>query len=96
MLTDAHPIIAAFGGMFLLMLFLNFIFEEREITWLSWLERPLAKVGKLDMIPVVVTGVALVLAAELLAHDDKISTVMVAGTLGTLLTGAVIGILVRP
>ena len=27
---EAHPAIAAFGGMFLLMLFLDFIFEERE------------------------------------------------------------------
>ena len=42
LLHEAHPAIAAFGGMFLLMLFLDFIFEEREITWLTWLERPLA------------------------------------------------------
>jgi uncharacterized protein len=82
LLTDAHPQIAAFGGAFLLMLFLNFIFEEREITWLSWLEKPLAKVGKLDMIPVVVTGIALILAAEVLAADDKVATVMVSGILG--------------
>ena len=40
LLKQAHPAIAAFGGMFLLMIFLDFIFEEREITWLSWLERP--------------------------------------------------------
>lgn len=32
LLTDAHPQIAAFGGMFLFMLFLGFIFEHREIT----------------------------------------------------------------
>lgn len=54
LLTDAHPQIAAFGGMFLALLFLNFIFAEREITWLSWLERPLARAGKLDMLSVVV------------------------------------------
>ncbi|NKY34462.1 DUF475 domain-containing protein, partial [Nocardia speluncae] len=34
LLTDAHPQIAAFGGMFLAMLFLNFILAERELTWL--------------------------------------------------------------
>ena len=45
LLTDAHPLIAAFGGMFLLMLFLTWLFEEREHTWLTWLERPLAKAG---------------------------------------------------
>ncbi|MHC5699897.1 DUF475 domain-containing protein [Streptomyces tirandamycinicus] len=45
LVTDAHPAIAAFGGMFLLMIFLEFILEDREIKWLAWLERPLAKLG---------------------------------------------------
>ena len=38
LVTDAHPAIAAFGGMFLLMIFLDFIFEDRDIKWLAWLE----------------------------------------------------------
>lgn len=82
LLTDAHPQIAAFGGMFLLLLFLNFIFEEREITWLSWLERPLGKLGKLDMLSVVVASIGLVLTAELIAADDKRATVLISGLLG--------------
>lgn len=82
LLTDAHPSIAAFGGAFLLLLFLNFIFEEREITWLNWLEKPLAKLGKLDMLSVVVTLVGIVLAAEFLAKDADRSTVLLAGILG--------------
>ena len=81
-LTAAKPQIASFGGMFLLMLFLKFIFEEREITWLSWLERPLARAGKLDQLAVVVAGVALVLAAEFLADDADRSTALLAGLLG--------------
>ncbi len=92
LLTDAHPQIAAFGGMFLLMLFLGFIFENREITWLSWLEKPLAKIGKLDQLAVVVAGLLLVLSAEFLADDDKISTVMVAGVLGMITYIAVNGL----
>ncbi|MFW0872376.1 DUF475 domain-containing protein [Rhodococcoides corynebacterioides] len=92
LITDAHPQIAAFGGMFLLMLFLGFVFEEREHTWLSWLEKPLAKAGKLDMLSVVVAGVGLVLAAEFLAEDDKISTVMVSGVLGMVTYIAVNGL----
>jgi hypothetical protein len=82
LLTDAHPQIAAFGGMFLLLLFLNFIFEEREITWLSWLERPLARLGKLDMLSVVVAAIGLILTAELIAKDAERATVLVAGLLG--------------
>ncbi|WP_378735047.1 DUF475 domain-containing protein [Nocardia brasiliensis] len=92
LLTDAHPQIAAFGGMFLLMLFLNFIFEEREITWLSWLERPLARIGKLDMLSVVVAGIGLVLTAELLTPDDERATVLLAGMLGMIIYIAVDGL----
>jgi uncharacterized protein len=82
LLHEAHPAIAAFGGMFLLMIFLEFVFEEREITWLSWLEKPLAKIGKLDQLAVVLALVALVVSAYTLAPDDKVSTVLVSGVLG--------------
>jgi uncharacterized protein len=89
-LNEAHPQIAAFGGMFLLMLFLDFIFEDRDIKWLTWLERPLARIGKLDQLAVVVGGVSLVLAAELLAEDPNI--VMVSGVLGMVTYIAVNGL----
>lgn len=82
LLREAHPAIAAFGGMFLLMLFLDFIFEEREITWLSWLERPLARIGKLDQLSVVISLVALIIAANALAPSGKASSVLVSGSLG--------------
>lgn len=80
LLNQAHPQIAAFGGMFLAMLFLDFIFEDREITWLSWLEKPLARIGRLDQLSVVVAGIALVVVAETLA--EKPATVLVAGICG--------------
>ena len=83
LLRAAHPAIAAFGGAFLLLLFLDFIFEEREVTWLSWLERPLARIGKLDQLAVVVTLALVVGAAYLFAPGDKIDTVLLAGVLGT-------------
>lgn len=83
-LTAAHPEIAAFGGMFLMMLFLNFIFSEREITWLSWLERPLGRAGKLDQLAVVVALGALVLASELLAPPEHQLVVLVAGAFGVM------------
>jgi hypothetical protein len=97
LLHQAHPAIAAFGGMFLLMIFLDFIFEEREITWLTWLERPLARIGKLDQLSVVIALAALAISAYTLgAHTDtrtadRISTVLISGILGLttyLLVGA--------
>ena len=82
LLTDAHPAIAGFGGMFLGMLFLDWLFEERETTWLSWLEKPLQRIGSLDQLSVVVAGIALVVAALTLAPEGKQSTVMISGLLG--------------
>lgn len=82
LLHQAHPAIAAFGGVFLLLLFLDFILEERELTWLTWLERPLARIGKLDQLSVVIALAALALSAYTLAPSDKVSTVLVSGVLG--------------
>lgn len=100
LVTGAHPAIAAFGGMFLLMIFLDFIFEERDITWLGWLEKPLARLGKLDMLSVAIALVALVIAATTVATGvpvhgghgtiDKAETVLLAGV-GGLITYLVVG-----
>jgi hypothetical protein len=88
LLKQAHPAIAAFGGMFLLMIFLDFMFEEREITWLTWLERPLARIGKLDQLSVVLgLGVLAIASYTVGNHADthqheRISTVLISGVLG--------------
>ena len=79
-LHQAHPQIAAFGAMFLLMLFLDFLFTERDHYWLTRLERPLAKLGHLDQASVIISAAALLAAAKTLA--DSPETVLVAGILG--------------
>ncbi|MBV6695986.1 DUF475 domain-containing protein [Kitasatospora aureofaciens] len=88
-LEAANPAIAAFGGIFLLMIFLDFAFEEKEHNWLSWIERPLERVGKLDAFSSVIALVALVLAANLFAGEHA-ETVLLAGVLG-LVTYLVVG-----
>ena len=80
-LTDAHPAIAAFGGIFLLMIFLDFLFEEREITWLTFIERPLAKVGKLDQVSTVLGLIVLIVAATTFAKDHA-EQVLISGAAG--------------
>jgi hypothetical protein len=82
LLHAAHPAIAAFGGVFLLMLFCDFIFKEHEITWMSWLERPLARIGKLDQLPIVVSLVAVSIAALKLAPAGQATTVLISGVFG--------------
>jgi hypothetical protein len=47
LLLDAQPGIAAFGGAFLLMIFLEFATAEHEHEWLAWIERPLRRIGEL-------------------------------------------------
>lgn len=99
LVTDAHPSIAAFGGMFLLMIFLDFIFEDRDIKWLAWLERPLAKLGKIDMLSACIALIVLVITSMTFAtqahqhggaHVDKAQTVLVSGILG-LITYMIVG-----
>ncbi|MDQ1045157.1 DUF475 domain-containing protein [Streptomyces sp. V4I2] len=99
LVTDAHPSIAAFGGMFLLMIFLDFIFEDRDIKWLGWLERPLAKLGKVDMLSVCIALVVLLISALTFAthahqhggtHVDKAETVLLSGV-GGLITYMIVG-----
>ena len=99
LVTDAHPAIAAFGGMFLLMIFLDFIFEERDIQWLRWIERPLAKLGKVDMLSVCIALIVLLITSITVAthahqhgggHVDKAQTVLLSGVAG-LITYLVVG-----
>ncbi|MFD6308027.1 DUF475 domain-containing protein, partial [Streptomyces sp. NPDC060223] len=99
LVTDAHPAIAAFGGMFLLMIFLDFIFEDRDIKWLGWIERPLAKLGKVDMLSVCIALIVLLLSALYFAsnahqhggiHVDKAETVLLSGV-GGLITYLIVG-----
>lgn len=83
LIVAAHPQIAAFGGSFLLMLFLDFVFHDRDIKWLKWIEIPFARIGRLGQVSVAVTAVALVLVGTRLTHSgDERATVLTAGLLG--------------
>lgn len=96
LVTSAHPAIAAFGGIFLLMIFLDFIFEDRDYKWLSWIEKPMARMGKLDMLSVIIALVVLLVTAMTVATDaahgagDKSATVLLSGVAG-LITYLVVG-----
>ncbi|MEV6316221.1 DUF475 domain-containing protein [Streptomyces sp. NPDC051776] len=98
LVTDAHAAIAAFGGMFLMMIFLDFIFEERDIKWLGWIEKPLARIGRIDMLSVCIALIALLLSAMYFApeahvssgHADKSATVLLSGVAG-LITYLLVG-----
>ena len=45
-LNAHHAEISAFGGMFLLLVFLHFFMDSEKTThWFGWIEKPLAKLG---------------------------------------------------
>lgn len=81
-LDDAKPAIYAFGGTFLLMIFLDFLLDtERDVFWLKPVERALVRVGKLDQLSVVVAlGGVFLMSGIAAGHKSK--TVLVAGLLG--------------
>jgi hypothetical protein len=82
LMSQAHHQIAAFGGTFLLMLFLDFILNNRKLKWLNWIEEPLARIGRLDQLPGALACASLLVVASVLAKDEQRSSVMIAGVLG--------------
>ncbi|CAN5205139.1 DUF475 domain-containing protein [soil metagenome] len=78
-LHDAHPQIAAFGGIFLFMIFLDFMFEGRDLRWIGFAEKALGWVGKLNAASLVFGLIALVIAS-LFAENQAV--VLLAGILG--------------
>ncbi|HNY30506.1 MAG TPA: DUF475 domain-containing protein [Fibrobacteria bacterium] len=55
-LVNQHVVVAGFGGAFLWMVFTRFFFDhEKDTHWLSFLEKPLAKAGKMEAVWVTFT-----------------------------------------
>ncbi len=82
-LAAAHHTIASFGGMFLLMIFLAFIFEEKDVHWLRWIEKPLERAGKLEALEVIVAVSTLFGAAKLFGGEHE-AAVLTSGLAGLL------------
>ncbi len=83
-LANAEHAIYAFGGTFLLMIFLDFVLDpERDVVWLTPVEKPLQLLGKLDQLSVVVALGGLYLMYALTAPEEHV-TVLVAGIAGLL------------
>jgi hypothetical protein len=90
-LNDAHPAIAAFGGMFLLMIFLDFLLdEEKELHWLAPIEARLQKVGVLEKASVLISLTFLL--GFTLAFQHHTEQVLISGIVGLLMYLAVSGL----
>jgi len=80
-LKETHPTIASFGGAFLLMLTMQFFFDERrDVRWFSRFERFLQRLER-KWLPSLITIAILIFLALLPMNPHKIVT-MQAGVLG--------------
>ncbi len=84
-LTESHVQIAAFGGMFLLMVFFSFLLDnEKELHWLGYLEEKLGKLGKLESIEVALALIVLLVSQHFLPEEIRLEA-MVSGIAGVVL-----------
>lgn len=83
-LEGAHTTIAAFGGAFLLMLSLSFMFDrQRKLEWIPIIERPLKQVGHPVLNTTIVAAVILGLVSVFMSGNES-QAVAVSGALGML------------
>ncbi|QGZ41257.1 hypothetical protein IP92_00177 [Pseudoduganella flava] len=84
-LTDHHAEVAAFGGIFLLMVFLNFVLDhEKETHWLGNFEKKLGSLGKISSISVIVALGTLLGCMSFVAEGQKFA-VLLSGLWGLLI-----------
>ena len=90
-LHAAHPSIASFGGMFLLMLTLHFFFDNsRTIHWLGKIERPMQVVGRKWLHAVVCTFILIILTFLPINHHPN--ETIIAGLAGIITYALIHGI----
>lgn len=84
-LRDAAPTIEAFGGTFLLMIGISYFMNRtKDIHWLGWIERRLARAGHYENFKVFVM-LAVAMGLYLTVDEAHQGTVLVASIFGTLL-----------
>ena len=80
-LTNAHAEVAAFGGAFLLLVFLNFLFDEdKELHWLGWAEEKVNKYGTGGL--AVLISLCAVFACMTLMPEARKLAVVLSGVVG--------------
>jgi hypothetical protein len=80
--SGAHVGIAGFGGAFLAMVGLKFFFDnEKEVHWISLIEKQLARFSRIEAVEIAVLLLGLYAVSRLLAPGEAL-TFIVAGMLG--------------
>jgi hypothetical protein len=91
-MMSAHVSIAAYGGAFLLMVALKYFFEEeKDVHWISVIEKPISKLGRMKSVEIAVTLITLYVFS-LYQKDHEQMTFLVSGIWGLVTYVAVDGI----
>lgn len=76
-LSASHINIAAFGGIFLLMVFLEFILDStKDVHWIDWAEEHLAAVGLLKGVSIIITGALIVGIQYFLPVEERMACLL--------------------
>lgn len=81
LLDGAHYVIGSFGAVFLMLVGLKYFFDKaKETHWLPWIERHLARSGRIEAIETALVLVFLLLAAY--AVPTHALEILIAGVIG--------------
>jgi hypothetical protein len=87
-LMSKHAEVSAFGGAFLLLVFLNFFFDdEKDLHWLGWIEEKLGKYGTEGLAVLLTLGA--VFGSMAMVEEARQQSVLVAGVVGVVIYIAV-------
>ena len=76
-LMSHHAEIAAFGGVFLLLVFLNFLFDdEKDTHWFHWIESKLASFGSIQAISVFIALIAILIMSANVPDESRLVVTM--------------------
>lgn len=82
-LVARHAEVSAFGGAFLLLVFLNFLFDdEKELHWLGWIEEKVGKYGTEGL--AVLLALSAVFACMSMVPEERKLPVLISGVVGVL------------
>ncbi|MBX2993659.1 MAG: DUF475 domain-containing protein [Bdellovibrionaceae bacterium] len=83
-MLSVHHEVSAFGGSFLMLVALKYFFDsEKEIHWITVIEKPLAQMGKLEAIEIGICLICLWVFSKYVPADEAMP-VMLSGIAGIL------------
>jgi hypothetical protein len=91
-MLSAHVSIAAYGGAFLMLVALKYFFEEeKDVHWVSIIEKPISKLGRMDAVEIAIT-LAIIYGFSLYQAEHEKMSFLVSGIWGVVTYVAVDGI----